>query len=315
MLVLGIDTSNYSISAALFDGKSIKNISRLLPVKEGERGLRQSDAVFHHTKALPLVVKELFEGVEEKPSAIGVTVSPTPREGSYMPCFLCGEGLGSSLGAVNDIPVVRLSHQEGHITAALFSAKRLDLMRSPFLALHVSGGTTESVLCRPSEGERLFAAELMGASLDLKAGQLIDRAGVLMGLDFPCGMELEKLALGCGDDIKVRPFAKDGSISLSGYENKVKEMLSRGESREYVSKYVLTAVMEGIALLIEGTRKKAGDLPLIASGGVMSNMYIQKCLSGRFEDIFFSEPALSRDNGGGAAVYAYLKTCGGKGLL
>ena len=306
MTVLGIDTSNYSTSAALYDGRDVKNISRLLPVKKGERGLRQSDAVFHHTKQLPEVMKELFEGFEGSVDCIGVPVSPTPQKGSYMPCFLCGEGLARSIASVSRIPVCCLSHQEGHIMAALFSAQKLSFIdeKQQFIAFHVSGGTTESVLCTPADSGKLFSVQLINRSLDLKAGQLIDRTGVFMGLDFPCGREIEKLAAQCRDAIKVRPSAGAGGISLSGFENKVKSFIESGKDRSYIAKYVLTAVYESIAVLTEDAREKAGDLPVICSGGVMSDIIIQDMLKERFENIYFSAPELSRDNAAGAALYA-----------
>ena len=74
---LGIDTSNYTTSAALFgEGKVLENRKRLLPVKPGERGLRQSDAVFHHVRQLPEVLGPVLEELKETPQAIGVSVSP-----------------------------------------------------------------------------------------------------------------------------------------------------------------------------------------------------------------------------------------------
>ncbi|MDE6596709.1 MAG: peptidase M22, partial [Oscillospiraceae bacterium] len=73
MKILGIDTSNYTTSAALYDTVSgeIKQEKLLLPVKSGELGLRQSDAVFHHTKQLPIVIGKLFGGSEQIPEAVG----------------------------------------------------------------------------------------------------------------------------------------------------------------------------------------------------------------------------------------------------
>ena len=149
---IGIDTSNYTTSAAVYisEEKRIVQMKKLLPVKEGELGLRQSDAVFHHTKQLP----EMIEGLrmkygEMKPCAVTASVRPRNIEGSYMPCFLCGEGTARSLSAVGDIPMYTTSHQVGHILAALYSADRLDLVKERFIAFHVSGGTTDCLLCEP----------------------------------------------------------------------------------------------------------------------------------------------------------------------
>ena len=147
-LFLGIDTSNYTTSVALIDGDNkVVQKKRLLPVKDGERGIRQSDAVFHHTKAYPELLEELLKDVLEPITAIGVSVTPTTEKGSYMPCFLVGESVATSLSSALKVPLFKFSHQQGHIAAALYSANKTELFNSKFIAFHVSGGTTDAVLC------------------------------------------------------------------------------------------------------------------------------------------------------------------------
>ena len=144
-LFLGIDTSNYTTSVALYDSATgeIAQKKQLLPVREGQLGLRQSDAVFHHTAQLHTLFGELLEGVNPREiAAIGVSTRPRPVDGSYMPCFTVGENTAKILSAVLRVPLFVFSHQEGHIAAALYSAKRDDLFDKEFLAFHVSGGTT-----------------------------------------------------------------------------------------------------------------------------------------------------------------------------
>lgn len=307
-MVLGIDTSNYSTSAALYDGERMHSVTRLLPVKAGEKGLRQSDAVFHHTAALPRIIEELkacagsFDCIE----AIGVSTRPRPEDGSYMPCFLCGEGLAESIGTLYDIPVYKLSHQEGHIFAALYSCGKLSYIaeKQEFIAFHVSGGTTEAVLCSPDESG--FSVTRVMESSDLKAGQLIDRAGVLMGLHFPCGIELEKLAEKCGEDIKVKPLVNNGIISLSGFENRIQKIINEGKSQEYTAKYTLSAVLATIDYMTRSLREKYGELPIVYAGGVMSNKFIKANIMQKYNSVFFAAPEYSRDNAAGAAVYAYM---------
>ena len=174
---------------------------KLLPVKEGQLGLRQSDAVFHHTAQLHSLFAELVRGTDTKQiAAIGASTRPRPLEGSYMPCFTVGENTAKILSAALGVPLYALSHQEGHVAAALFSAKRTDLMEREFLAFHVSGGTTEAV--RAKGTGRGFDLKLVAKTLDLNAGQAVDRVGLMLGLRFPCGMELEKLALHCLEYIR-----------------------------------------------------------------------------------------------------------------
>ena len=299
-LFLGIDTSNYTTSVALCDGTGrVLQKKRLLPVKSGERGLRQSDAVFHHTKAYPELLIELFENVDEKIEAVGVSVSPTTEEGSYMPCFLVGESFASSLSTVLNIPLFKFSHQQGHIVAALYSADKLDLLNEKFIAFHVSGGTTDAVLCENDNGNLKITP--ISSSNDLKAGQAVDRIGVKIGLQFPCGKELEKLALKSDKNFKIKIKLYDGDCSLSGLENKCLKMLQDGESSEDVAKFLFCYIAETLSSMVSDIFSKFGELPLVFAGGVMSNTIIKNILKSRFS-AFFAEPEFSSDNAAGIAV-------------
>ena len=303
---LGFDTSNYTTSAALFfpDTKTVRQEKKLLPVPQGGRGLRQSDCVFHHTVQLPQVTEALLA----QPAALcGVCASTTPRmqEGSYMPCFLVGAGAGKIAAKANGVPFYETSHQHGHIAAAAFGAKRLDLLETRFLAFHVSGGTTEAVLVEPDEQE-IFRCTLVAQSLDLKAGQAIDRVGVMLGLSFPCGAALEALAATSDRDFKIRPTLKDGCPSLSGIENQCRAMIERGEPPADTAKYCLLSVKAALEKMTEHLLITYGDLPLLYAGGVMSNGMIRDHFTKRF-GACFAPPSLSADNAAGVAIIGYLK--------
>ena len=299
-LFLGIDTSNYTTSVALYDDNGkIYQEKRLLPVKTGERGLRQSDAVFHHTKAYPELICRLFENINEKIDAVGVSFAPTTQEGSYMPCFLVGESFASSLATVLNVPLFKFSHQQGHIVAALYSACKLDLLEEKFIAFHVSGGTTDAVLCENDNG--VLKITPISSSNDLKAGQAIDRIGVRMGLDFPCGRELEKLALKSDKEYKIKIKLYDGDCSLSGLENKCLKMLQNSEAQEDVAKFLFSYIAETLSAMVNDVFLKYGELPLVFAGGVMSNTIIKDILKSRYS-AFFAEPTFSSDNAAGIAV-------------
>lgn len=300
---LGLDTSNYTTSAALYDGERAVNSSMLLPVKQGEAGVRQSDAVFHHTRQLPLV----FEGLEFPSSLRAVAASVRPRnvKGSYMPCFLCGQGAAEMIARTHGIPCYHTSHQIGHILAALYSAKRLDMIDKPFIAFHVSGGTTDCLYCTPHRDDILEVREI-GTSLDLKAGQLIDRTGLMLGLDFPCGIALEKLAVSYDGKIKAQPVMKGENCCLSGFENKVQQLLREGHPREEIAYYTLDAVYRTVLSMTRHALDEYGSLPVIYAGGVMSDRLIQQRLAQSLDNVYFSEPQFSRDNAAGIAVFAYL---------
>lgn len=304
---LGLDTSNYTTSAALYDSTSgeVMQAKRLLPVKAGEKGLRQSDAVFHHTVQLPQILGELALP-ETGLSGIGVSVRPRNVEGSYMPCFLCGESAAQMLGQLGNVPVHRTSHQIGHILAALYSADALEKIRRPFLAFHVSGGTTDCLFCEPDEQDLLKITHLAG-SMDLKAGQAVDRVGVMLGLQFPCGPALEALAAQSGKEFRYRPTMKGMDCCLSGLENQCAAAFKAGEPPCDVAKRCLSAIADVLlrmtALALEGRE----DCPVLYAGGVMSNQLIQSRLA-HVKGALFAKPQFSCDNAAGTAIYAALCT-------
>lgn len=300
---LGIDTSNYTTSVSAFDGEKMIFRKKLLPVKEGEKGIRQSDAVFHHTVQLPELLNDLCSEITADISAVGVSVKPSNQERSYMPCFLSGIAVAKGISSALKIPLYEFSHQDGHIAAALYSCGKTDLMNKKFIAFHISGGTSQGLLVT-SNGNR-FNTELLCDSLDLKAGQAVDRVGLMLGLKFPCGAELEKLALQSEKNFdKIKVFHKDSSFSLSGVENKCKQMFNNHENlcdiALYCIKYIESALSETCSSLLN----QYGSLPVVFSGGVMSNSIIRKDFEKKF-GAYFAEPAYSSDNACGIAYLAY----------
>lgn len=304
---LGIDTSNYTTSAAVYEGGVLENRRMLLPVKPGEKGLRQSDAVFHHVRQLPQVLGPVLEKYSPL-GAVGVSVSPRGGEGSYMPCFLVGKGFAQALGKAWGVPVEFFSHQQGHLAAALYSAGQLGLLDKPFLAFHVSGGTTEALWVRPGQ-DGMPVADLAAQSLDLKAGQAVDRVGVMLGLGFPCGPELEKLALQWGDKVTVRPAMKGADCSLSGIENKCAAMLGQGRKPAEIARTCIEAIGAALDKMCETLLAQAGPLPVLFAGGVCSNSILREKLGGKY-GAWFAAPEFSSDNGAGVAILAQKKRFG-----
>lgn len=228
-----------------------------------------------------------------------------------MPCFLCGESFARSLGTIENIPVYTTSHQVGHIMAALYSADRLDLVSQRFIAFHVSGGTTDCLLCEPDK-ENIINISGIGTSLDLKAGQAIDRVGVMLGLDFPCGRELESLASGTDKRFRTKPVIKGNDCCLSGLENKCQFMADNGEKPENIAGYCLDFIAETILGMTEAAAEIYGSLPLVFAGGVMSDKYIRDRITGKFKNAYFAAPEFSCDNAAGTAIFGYLKSIGEK---
>lgn len=309
--VVGFDTSNYttSVSVATLDGKVRANLKRPLPVKEGARGLRQSDAVFEHTRNLPYLTGELsgiLAGEGLRPVAVAVSETPRDAEGSYMPCFLAGKAAASAFAAASGIPIYGFSHQNGHIAAAVYSSGKGEyLEKNPFLAFHVSGGTTE--LLRAEYGEDGLKVTLVGETDDINGGQLIDRVGVMMGLDFPAGREMERLAAEYKGKIYSHPVCvREGRCSMSGAENIAKKIYESSGDRTAVAAFVFDFIRKTLESMGAYGEEIYGKAPVLFAGGVMSNKLMREKLDKSFE-AYYAEPQFSADNAAGIALLGVKK--------
>lgn len=305
MPVLGLDTSNYTTSAAVFDGEGGRNQGRLLEVRPGELGLRQSDALFQHVKHLPEVVEALLgeEGLGIV-QAVGASTRPRAVEGSYMPCFLAGASQGQVLSQVLGVPFYAFSHQQGHLAAAAWSAGRLDLLDRPFLAWHLSGGTTELLRVEPEEDGVAVRAEILGGTSDISAGQLIDRTGVLLGLPFPAGKGVEKLSRQAQKREYYKVKVNSLTFSLSGMENKVRQMVQRGEEPAEIAWFAQETVCRVVQACTKAAMEQYPGLPVLCSGGVASNGRLKELLRQNCGALF-AQPQFSTDNAMGTAILTW----------
>ena len=323
---LGIDTSNYRTSVAVCDenGTPIKSVRRLLDVKDGERGLRQSDALFAHVKALPEVMKEIGE---YPLAAVGYSKTPRDCEGSYMPCFLAGEAVASAVAELMGVPLYPFSHQAGHFSAAIYSCGggfSLNKDKNPdtangdiktnktnaeftdggkFIAFHLSGGTTEALLY--DDGK----ITLLGGTLDLNAGQVIDRVGVMLGLKFPAGEELEALAGELPFSKGVKISVKGFNCNLAGVENLSKKLYDETGDKALVAAFAIDSVCKTLDKMTENILNEYPSLPVLYAGGVMACKRIKKRLENKYR-CAFAEPQYSGDNAVGTALLcrrAFLK--------
>ena len=307
MSVIGIDTSNYTTSIAVFDGIGGENCSRLLPVKQGELGLRQSDAVFSHIKSLPELSGRLFSHVrKESITAVGVSTRPRAVEGSYMPCFMVGYSHAKMLSDALGVPLVEVSHQQGHVAASLWSAGHLDLMDQAHLAWHLSGGTTELLLVEP-EGKNVKCTKI-GGTTDISAGQLIDRTGQLLNLPFPSGKHLDALSKDATMQETFRVKCTNMEFSLSGVQNKVQQFHAAHADAAETAAYALRCVAKAVYLASEQALKAYPGMRIVFSGGVASNSMLREIIAPL--DPVFSQPQFSTDNAMGTAVLAYRATEG-----
>ena len=302
MAVIGFDTSNYTTSIAYFDGVHGENYSKLLPVKQGELGLRQSDAVFAHIKGLPDLSGRLFSNLDASTvTAVGVSTRPRAVEGSYMPCFMVGYSHAKLLAAVLGVPLVEVSHQQGHVAASLWSAGRLDLMNEPHLAWHLSGGTTELLLVQP-DGRNVKCTRI-GGTTDISAGQLIDRTGQMLSLPFPSGKHMDALSKNANGKDLFKVKCNGTEFSLSGVQNKVQQYYSACNDASETAGYALRCVAYAVYQATKNALQEYSGLPVVFSGGVASNSMLRQVLNPL--NPIFSEPQYSTDNAMGVAVLAY----------
>lgn len=307
--VLGIDTSCYTTSAALVsDGVIVSSARKLLEVGAGERGLRQADGVFQHVGNLPGIIAETIDKAGDGCELIAVCVSSRPRdvEGSYMPVFTVGESTASSVAAALKVPLFKTTHQQGHVRAAMVGTN----VSGSHLALHLSGGTTE--VLDVENGLKITAA---GGTSDLNAGQFIDRAGVRLGLRFPAGPYVEKLAR-AGKASGMLPLShKNGLVSFSGAEAQVMRMADSGEmSNEDICAEVFSYTARAIVKMIEYGIASTGKKQVLLAGGVASSTYLRELVTERAvkkkinAELSWARPELSGDNACGVALIGWEMT-------
>ena len=303
MLTLGIDTSNYATSLAVFDtnaGEVVCDCKKFLPVKAGQLGLRQSDALFHHTAALPDLLAELGTKADlTQIGAVGVSAKPRPVEGSYMPCFLAGVNAAAAFALGKGIPLIHTTHQQGHIAAALFATGERELFEQENLVFHVSGGTTDLLLCQGAE--RITP---LGTSQDLYAGQAVDRLGVKLGYPFPAGVYVSEQAAQCTEKVHPKVSAKGVNCSLSGLENQYTKLLAEGKDPAYVCKYCLICVAETLTRMARAALEDRPGLPVVFAGGVMSSDLIRTYVSTRVPGARFVPGKFASDNAIGVSILA-----------
>ena len=216
-----------------------------------------------------------------------------------MPCFLAGVSAGQAFALGRGVPLVRTTHQQGHAAAALFAAGGEALFRQKVLLFHISGGTTDLLLC-----DQVRRVELLGTSSDLYAGQAVDRLGVRLGFGFPAGAEVSRLAAECAEEIKPRSSVREMTCSLSGLENQCAALLDAGRSPAYVCKYCLLCVADTVVRMTRAALARYPGLPVVCAGGVMSSEIIRDWVQRRLPAVQFVPAQYASDNAIGVSILA-----------
>lgn len=297
-LILAIDTSNYTSSMAVVtvDGKVIFDERIMLKVPQGKRGLRQSEAVWMHMMNLPVIYEKISSNIDTGDiAAVSVSSKPRDVENSYMPVFKAGESFGKIIADTLNIPIYTFSHQLGHVKAI---EKSNGLTESPFIALHLSGGTSESLLIE--RNNNIYNINILSQTLDISFGQLIDRVGVAGGLPFPAGKFMDSMALQKieSDDIKFKDISfKNGNFNLSGIETQCLKHIENGCHIRSIAYYLFEKISKAIDKIIDlslelsadAREYNAGQIPIIVAGGVSESEFIREYLKSKKSNILFGK--------------------------
>jgi len=218
-----------------------------------------------------------------------------------MPCFMVGYTHAKMLSDLLKVPLVEVSHQQGHVAASLWSAGAMELMDQPHLAWHLSGGTTELLLVEP-EGKNVICTKI-GGTTDISAGQLIDRTGQLLQLPFPSGKHLDVLSKEASMKETFKVKCANMEFSLSGVQNKVQQFHAKHENSTETAAYALRCVAKAVYLATEQALKAYPGLRVVFSGGVASNTMLRDVIAPL--NPVLSQPQFSTDNAMGVAVLAH----------
>ena len=305
-LFLGVDTSNYTTSVSCVSTEGIVFERRtMLSVPLGERGLRQSDAVFQHVRNLPPLIEAMLGAIDAGAvRAVAVSSKPTAADESYMPVFLAGKLAAVSIASSLRVPLYETTHQAGHVRAVLLGQETA-LRESPFLAMHLSGGTTDLLLVHRENG-LIGEITRIGGCEDLHAGQFVDRVGVRLGLPFPSGVSLEALAREASDHtIKLPASVKALNCSFSGQESQCQRLIDGGADKSAVAYAVYDGMARTFAKLLTNAFAETGCKTALLSGGVSGSLLLRELLQQRLKHtLYYAQSGLSSDNAVGTALLA-----------
>ena len=296
-LSLGLDTSNYTTSAALTDsiGNIVAEKRVLLKVKPGEKGLRQSDALYQHWQNLPVILEEMLRDYGRDIACVSASTRPRPQEGSYMPVFNAGKAAGQMLAAQADIPFWEFSHQEGHVTAAAYG-NDVDFSE-PVICAHLSGGTLELVLVK----DGIYT--IIGGTKDISYGQLLDRAGVDIGYPFPAGKYIDELACGFVRKDEKTPFSRvfcdKTYLNLSGTETQLKSAKNNFE-KDAIAYFLMERISESFVKICNYAKEETGAQQVLVAGGVACSSFLRMFCEK--ENYMFGQPFLCSDNAAGISL-------------
>ena len=305
MNVLGIETSCDETGVALYSseqGLLADALHSQVDLHAVYGGVVPEIASRDHIRCLlPLVQQVLDQAGVERPDAIAYTAGP-----GLVGALMVGSGMANGLGLAWDCPVIPVHHMEGHLLAPMLEDNSPEY---PFLALLVSGGHTMLIAVRG-----LGDYELLGTTLDDAVGEAFDKSAKLLGLGYPGGPALAKLAES-GDDAAFelpRPMLnKPGfDFSFSGLKTAVMLVVREVEescgldeqSANIAASFQRAAVDTLVGRALQAAESQALTR-IVVAGGVGANKLLRQEMARRFEgDVYYPRLAYCTDNGAMIAV-------------
>ena len=292
MIILGIETSCDETGVAICDNsKIISSYTKTQSIHTKFGGVVPEIASREHEKFLPEITEKVLRDAKLNYSqleAIAVTSGPGLM-GSLLSGISFAKGISQGLG----IPIVPINHLEAHLNSAFIEFETLD---PPFINLLVSGGHTQIWLVK-----NLFDYTLLGETLDDACGEAFDKGAKTLGLNYPGGPEIEKLAIGGNKELIdfPRPILNDSTYNFS-FSGLKTSLINCINNSEYDLKDVAASYQEAIVDCLVGKLEKSmDDLNIdtgIVCGGVAANQRLRKKLSGINKKIIFPSLKYCTDN-------------------
>jgi N6-L-threonylcarbamoyladenine synthase len=310
MLILGIETSCDETGVAVYDAAAARLLAHAVhsqvAMHQAYGGVVPELASRDHIRRLvPLTRQVLGQSRKEIYQLAGIGYTQGP---GLAGALLVGASFAHALGLSLRIPVVGIHHLEGHLLSPRLSARPPGF---PFVALLVSGGHTQ-LMRVDAVGEY----RLLGETQDDAAGEAFDKTAQLLGLGYPGGPALSRLAeAGRPGRIKLpRPMlhSDDLEFSFSGLKTAVLTAMKTGQPRpEDLARAFVDAVVEVLVAKSVHALRATGLERLVVAGGVGANRQLRAALDAeaarRGFEVFYPEPELCTDNGAMIAFAAALR--------